>query len=157
MPWLLQHLQYTDPSPSTSWPSLRPASSFCMPFNLPALVYIVCVTIRVLLAAIMKGTVLICCFLSLLLLQATAGKTFGNFGQISCGFCLFDAGWCTVGMTFVCVQMLLMNEIVMCKLRAWFNECLIAPLAWWFGESRESEAVIRTVITIRKKTSCGQK
>lgn len=64
------------PSPSTSWPSLGSASSLYAPFNLPALVYIAGVTIGVLLAAIMKGTDLICCFLSLLLLQATAGKAF---------------------------------------------------------------------------------
>lgn len=73
IPWLLQH---RDPSPSTSWPSVGPASSLYVPFNLPALVYIASVTIGVLLAAIMKGTDLICCFLSLLLLQATAGKAF---------------------------------------------------------------------------------
>lgn len=68
--------EHRDPSPSTSWPSLGPASSVYAPFNLPALVYIASVTIGVLLAAIMKGTDLICCFLSLLLLQATAGKAF---------------------------------------------------------------------------------
>lgn len=59
---------------SFSWLSLCPTSSFRMPFNLPASVYIACVTIWVLLAVIMKGTVSICCFLYLLLLQATAGK-----------------------------------------------------------------------------------
>lgn len=67
---------HRDPDPSTSWPSLGPASSLYVPFNLPALIYIASVTIGVLLAAIMKGTDLICCFLSLLLLQATAGKVF---------------------------------------------------------------------------------
>lgn len=59
-----------------SWSSLGPAPSLYVPFNLPALVYIASVTIGVLLAAIMKGTDLICCFLSLLLLQAKAGKVF---------------------------------------------------------------------------------
>lgn len=73
---LVQHREDRDPSPSARWPSLGPASSLYVPFNLPALVYIASVTIGVLLAAIMKGTDLICCFLSLLLLQATAGKTF---------------------------------------------------------------------------------
>uniref|UniRef100_A0A8C7YYM7 Sarcalumenin n=1 Tax=Oryzias sinensis TaxID=183150 RepID=A0A8C7YYM7_9TELE len=58
--------------PSSSWPSVCPASSLCVHFNLPAMVYIVCLTTGVLLAAIMKGTVWICCLLSLLLLQATA-------------------------------------------------------------------------------------
>ncbi|MED6278069.1 hypothetical protein CHARACLAT_019859 [Characodon lateralis] len=61
-----------DISPSTSWPSVCSTSSFCMHSNLPGLVYIVCETIRVLLAAIMKGTVSICCLLTLLFLQATA-------------------------------------------------------------------------------------
>lgn len=70
------HAEHRDPIPATSWPSLGPASSLYVPFNLPALVYIASVTIGVLLAAIMKATDLICCFLSLLLLQATAGKVF---------------------------------------------------------------------------------
>lgn len=67
---------HRDPRPSAGWPSLGPASSLHVPFNLPALVYIASVTIGVLLAAIMKGTDLLCCFLSLFLLQATAGKAF---------------------------------------------------------------------------------
>lgn len=62
-----------------------------VPFNLPAVVYIVCMTIRVLLAAIMKGTVLICCFLSLLLSQATAGKGF-LVRRYDAGFCVVRCG-----------------------------------------------------------------
>lgn len=46
----------------------------CATFNLLALVYIACVAVRVLLAAIMKAIVSVCCFASLLLLQATGGK-----------------------------------------------------------------------------------
>lgn len=73
------------PQPLHQLASPCPASSLTVPFNLPALVYIVSGTIGVLLAAIMKGTVLICCFLSLLLLQATAGKRFDQCVDRKCG------------------------------------------------------------------------
>lgn len=75
----------------------------------------------------MKGTVSICCFLSLLLLQATAGKTPKYFDQIFGGFLLFYVRWCSVSVRYVCVQVLLMNETVTwCKFRGWFNECAAA-------------------------------
>lgn len=106
--------------------------SLCMPFNLPALVYIVCATIRVLLAAIMKGSVSICCFLSLLLLQATAGKK--HFGKISGGSPPFYVRWCTVGTRYFCIQELLMNETVAWrKFIGLFNECAAAVFDYSVG------------------------
>lgn len=64
-------------TPSTQRPSLFLALSrplfYLIPFDFLTLVYIVCEAIRVLLAAIMKGIVSICCFFSLLVL-ALAGK-----------------------------------------------------------------------------------
>lgn len=68
-------------------------------------------TIRVLLAAIMKGTVLICCFLSLLLSQATAGKVF-LVRRYAARFCVLRCG----------------NDIYLCAKAAdvW---------KWWSGDS----------------------
>lgn len=70
-------LMPTTHTPSTQRPSLFLALSrplfYLIPFDFLTLVYIVCEAIRVLLAAIMKGIVSICCFFSLLVL-ALAGK-----------------------------------------------------------------------------------
>ena len=132
--------------------------SLWMPFNLPALVYIVCVTIGVLLAAIMKGSISICFFLSLLLLQATAGKK--HFGQISGGSLTFYERWCTVVTRYFCILALLMNEMVAWyKFRYWLNEYAVAVLdcsvgwiiQWQLSFRSCCSVVIQTVKMIRNK------